>query len=97
MPIAPATHRRKHAGKKHGQVRNRQAKRALHTGSKQWRAIRKEILIRDDYTCRECEGFGDQVDHIDGDSSNNSADGSNYQTLCHTCHSRKTASETLNN
>ncbi len=33
------------------------------------------------------------VDHVDGDSSYNPADGSNWQTLCVQCHSTKTARE----
>jgi len=33
------------------------------------------------------------VDHIDGDWTNNKRDGSNYQTLCHPCHVKKTSRE----
>ena len=32
-----------------------------------------------------------EVDHIDGDSWNDSPD--NYQSLCHDCHARKTFAE----
>lgn len=74
---------------------DRQAKRAMHTGSKAWREIRAEVLARDLYRCCMCKrlvaGKGEaHVDHIDGDSSNNPPDGSNWQTLCAPCHSRKT-------
>jgi 5-methylcytosine-specific restriction enzyme A len=31
------------------------------------------------------------VDHVDGDSENNSQD--NLRSLCHACHSRKTATQ----
>ena len=92
MPIAPPTHKRKAVGRKHGQVVNRQATRALNTNSKAWRYIRLEILIRDRYTCRDCGRYGNEVDHVDGDSHHN--DDANLQTLCHRCHSSKTAKET---
>lgn len=70
---------------------NRQHTRAFHTGSKAWRLLREVILMRDGFTCAACKGYGDQVDHIDGDSHNNDHD--NLQTLCHVCHSRKTRTE----
>lgn len=65
----------------------------MHTGSKAWKAIRDQVLARDCFTCAECGKYGDQVDHIDGDSHNNPPDGSNWQTLCHTHHSAKTMRE----
>lgn len=70
---------------------NRQTRRGLHTGSKAWRVLRYIVLRRDEYECRACGKFGDQVDHIDNDSHNN--DLGNLQTLCIACHSRKTAAE----
>jgi 5-methylcytosine-specific restriction endonuclease McrA len=95
MPTAPAIHSRKAPGRVHGRI-DRQVTRTYHTGSKMWGRIRNRILVRDHYTCQTCDRFGNEVDHIDGDSSNNPDDGSNYQTLCKPCHSRKTAAETLN-
>ena len=92
MPLSPPTHRRPKAHKVHGQVSNRQATRALNTNSKAWRIIRAGILGRDRYTCGHCGRFGNEVDHVDGDSHNN--DEANLQTLCHRCHSSKTARET---
>lgn len=81
--------------KRHEAGYDRQARRALHTGSKAWRDIREQVLARDLFRCQACgklvAGKGEaHVDHIDGDSSNNPADGSNWQTLCVSCHSRKT-------
>ncbi len=72
---------------------NRQARREHHTGSKAWALIRTFVLSRDRFTCAECKRFGDQVDHIDGDSTHNPPDGSNWQTLCHADHSAKTMRE----
>lgn len=74
---------------------NRQAGRALATNSSQWRAIRAAQL-RKEPLCRECAKAGrttaaTDVDHIDGDSTNESP--SNHQSLCHSCHSRKTATQ----
>lgn len=95
MPYAPPIHRPWKQGKapRHMVVKNRQQTRAMHTGSKAWQAIRQQVLIRDSYTCAECGQYGDQVDHIDGDSHNNPTDGSNWQTLCHSHHSAKTMRE----
>lgn len=49
--------------------------------------------MRDLYQCQICGEYGDEVDHIDGDASNNPPDGSNWQTACNRCHSAKTAIE----
>jgi 5-methylcytosine-specific restriction enzyme A len=95
MPRSPPVHRRTTVGKVHGQEYDRQRTRELHTGSKRWQAIRRHVLLRDHYTCRECGRYGNEVDHKDGDSSNN--DPENLQTLCKTDHARKTASETFSN
>ena len=77
---------------------DRQAIRALATNSSTWRRIRQAVLLRDHYTCRSCGrvvgGKGEaHVDHVDGNSSNNPDDGTNWQTLCVSCHSAKTARE----
>lgn len=81
-----------------GLAGNRQAKRALPTNSRAWRALRETILLRDLYQCQEhgcgvlCAGKGQaHVDHVDGDPNNNAPE--NLRTLCVSCHSRKTASE----
>ena len=70
---------------------NRQQRRAMHTGSKAWRLLRESILARDGFTCADCGYYGDQVDHIDGNSHNN--DPSNLATRCLRCHSSKTMRE----
>lgn len=76
-------------------ARKRQARRALPTWSPQWRAIRAAQLAREPL-CRMCTIEGriteaSHVDHIDGDATNN--DRVNYQSLCPSCHSRKTHAE----
>ena len=98
MPKAFSHHTSARTGAKRHNPRGqgpteRQKRRAMHTGSKAWRQIREQVLIRDNYTCAECGRYGDQVDHIDGDSHNNPADGSNWQTLCLRDHSAKTMRE----
>lgn len=95
MPVKPTTHRPSRPTTpvhRLGQA-NRQARRALNTNSVAWKAIRARILVRDRYTCQAagCYQAGNQVDHKDGDSSNNADD--NLQCLCHSCHSAKTARE----
>src|SRR5688572_16336058 len=97
MPSLPPKHRpESFKGKQHKRPsENRQAKRALHTGSKLWRAIRASVLGREPL-CRECMKAkritaATQVDHIDGDDSNNA--GNNLQPLCAPCYSSKTNRE----
>lgn len=76
------------------QSKERQTRRWLHTGSKQWRAIRERILIRDNHLCRMCGKFGNHVDHINGraEYAGDYRD-ENLQVLCAKCHSLKTAVE----
>ncbi|HHA2936777.1 HNH endonuclease signature motif containing protein [Stenotrophomonas maltophilia] len=81
-----------------GLAGNRQAKRALPTNSRAWRALRETILVRDLYRCQEqgcgvlCSRRGQaHVDHADGDPNNNAPE--NLRTMCISCHSRKTARE----
>lgn len=87
-------------GIKPQQSNSRQSTRALHTDSKAWKLRREQTLRRDMYQCKGwppgqhakgCNGFATEVDHIDGDSSNN--DPSNLNSLHKACHSRKTAKE----
>lgn len=76
---------------------SRQARRELATNCAAWRKIRAAQLQREPL-CRECAKThrvtaANTCDHIDGDYNNNPTDGSNYQSLCGPCHSRKTAAE----
>jgi len=91
MPTAPPTHQHASKVKVHGEKYNRQTTRALHTGSKRWRAIRRAVLARDLYICRDCGRYGNEVDHIDGDTANN--DEANLAVMCKRCHAAKTRRE----
>jgi 5-methylcytosine-specific restriction endonuclease McrA len=64
--------------------------RKLPTTSQKWKALRTEILLRDNRTCSSCgylspypNGRYMVVDHIDGDASNN--DHSNLRVHCPPC------------
>jgi len=76
-------------------VADKEGARQYPTYSRTWRKMRLAYLVKESL-CRHCAGKGlavvaTDVDHIDGDSWNNSED--NYQALCHSCHSRKTAKQ----
>ena len=61
-----------------------------------WFAIRKAVLLRDNYTCRVCGRVivsMPQVDHIVPRSAGGSDDMDNLQTLCPRHHSQKTRRE----
>lgn len=66
---------------------------------KAWQYLRKEILLRDSYTCQHCGCFvglrkGDaHVDHITSKERGGSDEPENLQVLCRSCHSAKTVLE----
>ena len=77
---------------------DRQARRALHTGSAAWRRIREQVLARDGHRCQACGrlvvGREAHVDHIGNDAALNAGwDISTLQCLCRSCHGLKTAVE----
>ena len=74
----------------HLSVTSTHGNRTLPTLSRQWKALRTEILLRDNRTCSSCgylspypNGRWMIVDHINGDASNN--DPSNLRVLCPPC------------
>lgn len=98
MPVRAPVHRAAAPmTRRHQPQYQRQAKRALHTGSKAWRTLRA-LVLAEDPLCQECRKQSPMritpatdVDHIDGDATNNAR--SNLQGLCRPCHSAKTAAE----
>lgn len=65
----------------------------------EWQTLRSEQLLREPW-CRECAKRGmrtraTDVDHIRDHKGDWAvfADPGNLQSLCHSCHSRKTAAE----
>lgn len=67
---------------------SRQQRRFLHTGSKQWRAIRRAQLERFPL-CEDCGDAANEVDHHTNDTSRNEI-GIELSSLCKPCHSRRT-------
>jgi 5-methylcytosine-specific restriction endonuclease McrA len=62
-----------------------------------WKAARREVLLRDGYQCQACgavvTGKAAHVDHIQAKRNGGSDETTNLQTLCASCHSRKTCRE----
>lgn len=63
------------------------------TVTEEWKWRRREIIIRDDYTCQECgvrggpKGNADlEVHHITPASKGGSDEPANLETLCMECH-----------
>jgi len=66
------------------------------TRSRRWKALRLEALRRDDWSCVQCGARGRlEVDHIKPvrDAPELSFDLTNLQSLCGSCHARKTRIE----
>jgi len=99
MPFAPPKHRPTAGTKRHSveeqDALKRQARRQYRTNSSTWRKARA-IQLAKEPLCRDCQAEGvitpaTVVDHIDGDSWNNTPD--NFASLCVRHHNQKTARE----
>ena len=77
-------------------VKVEHTKERAHYTSKDWRARRKDILVRDAYRCRSCSrvcyGPAAHVDHIQPLEEGGTDDPGNLQVLCESCHGVKTSS-----
>jgi 5-methylcytosine-specific restriction endonuclease McrA len=75
----------------------RPAKEHAHYVTAEWRAKRQRILLRDAFVCRSCgvvaAGIGAHVDHVIPLEEGGTDDDANLQTLCSSCHGRKTREE----
>ncbi|WP_411744893.1 HNH endonuclease [Reinekea sp.] len=65
---------------------------------KEWRALRIQILQRDEYMCVECKRNGiataaTDVDHIKSKALGGTDAVTNLQSLCGACHKAKTIAE----
>ena len=75
--------------------RDADPRRTLPLNGAAWQRLRERVLARDPI-CQHCFERGHvvpatDVDHVSGDPSDNSLE--NLQSLCHSCHSIKTASD----
>ena len=66
-----------------------------------WKATRRDVLLRDNSQCQSCGalvmGRAAHIDHIVTKAQGGSDLPSNLQTLCSSCHSRKTSKERVGN
>lgn len=59
-----------------------------------WERVRKQVLVRDDYRCKLCGAYGNEVDHMQPIAAGGAVlDPANLQTLCRNCHIEKTTEE----
>lgn len=67
----------------------------VHLPARRWTRVRRAVLDRDGWRCRRCGRAGRmEVDHvIPLDRGGAPWDPANLQTLCRSCHIRKTANE----
>lgn len=61
------------------------------TGTGRWRKLRVRILRRDGYLCVRCGAKARDVDHVNGDHTDDRPE--NLQSLCQPCHKAKSAAE----
>ena len=65
-----------------------------HRGNKKWLRVRKTILDENNWKCRVCGKYGNEVDHKKPICRGGEEyERSNLQVLCRGCHIRKTQKE----
>ncbi|MBM4707917.1 HNH endonuclease [Rhodococcus hoagii] len=71
--------------------------RGEHTSDHEYRKNRPLALQRDGHRCqlrwKDCTGAAEEVDHIRNFKAGGSHDLSNLQSVCRSCHKKKTAGE----
>jgi len=97
MPNLPKQHKAHGRAKRHTTTNQRRARRKYPTNHRTWIRMRTHQLTKHPYCADPYNRHNGQkveathVDHIDGNSWNNHP--SNHQSLCHSCHSVKTAKQ----
>ena len=67
---------------------------AFHHGNTAWLRVRRKVLDAENWRCRRCRGYANEVDHILAMSQGGKAyERENLQTLCRDCHIEKTRKE----
>jgi 5-methylcytosine-specific restriction protein A len=78
-------------------MKSKRTREQEHYKSNRWGLVRKRILVRDAYRCaacsRICYGKAAHVDHIVPLEDGGTDDDANLQTLCASCHGKKTRCE----
>ena len=69
------------------------AKRHARLNARRWARVRRTVLDRDNWRCRNCHRYGNECDHIDRDPRIDPYEMDNLQTLCRACHIEKTRCE----
>ncbi|MYC28158.1 MAG: HNH endonuclease [Nitrospira sp. SB0662_bin_26] len=66
----------------------------FHLHNWQWERVREDVLDRDNWKCRHCGGYANQVDHvIPIFKGGKPYERDNLQTLCRDCHIDKSRVE----
>lgn len=74
--------------------KERRGKEPWRNYGNKWQQIRKEVLDANP-RCIACGGEATEVDHIKRLKDGGNHDKTNLQSMCKSCHSKKTYSETL--